>query len=110
MDFRFNWSTRFIGGGQNDDLFDFEDNAPCANLGGLICRPVETTDDYTTHTVSVSYGQDNWAVTGGIRNVFNDEPPQVDPAAGGFQIRNVPLGAGYDIFGRTVFASVNYTF
>jgi iron complex outermembrane receptor protein len=107
-DFRFNWSTRFIGGGQNDDLFEFDVYPGCDGLT-VLCRPVETTDDYTVHTVSASYGQDNWAVTAGVRNVFNDAPPQVDGSAV-TSIRNVPLGVGYDLFGRTVFASVNYSF
>jgi iron complex outermembrane receptor protein len=108
MDFRFNWSTRFIGGGENDDLFEFDTYPGCDGLA-VLCRPLEKTDDYTTHSMSVSYGQDNWAVTAGVRNVFDDAPPQVD-GAGVTQVRNTPLGVGYDLFGRTVFASVNYSF
>ncbi|MBF7072403.1 TonB-dependent receptor [Glaciecola sp. MH2013] len=109
-DFRFNWSSRFIGRGQNDNLFDFEpDNQPCTGLD-VSCRPLEKTKDYIIHTVSASYGQDNWAVTAGIRNLFDRAPPLIDGDAGGFQQRNVPLGVGYDIFGRTVFASVAYSF
>jgi iron complex outermembrane receptor protein len=108
MDFRFNWSTSFIGGGQNDDLFEYDVRPGCDGLD-VLCRQKETTEDYTVHTVSASYGQDNWAVTAGLRNVFNDAPPLIDGDAGG-SIRNVPLGVGYDLFGRTVFASVNYTF
>jgi iron complex outermembrane receptor protein len=109
MDFRFNWSTRFIGKGQNDNLFEYGDFQPCTGLD-VLCRPLEKTDNYTIHTMSASYGQDNWAVTAGIRNLFDEAPPLIDGDAGGFQQRNVPLGVGYDIFGRTVFASVNYTF
>jgi iron complex outermembrane receptor protein len=110
MDFRFNWSARFVGKGQNDNLFEFDpDGQPCTGIAAS-CRPLEKTKDYTIHTLSGSYGQDNWAVTAGVRNVFDKSPPLIDGDAGGFQQRNVPLGAGYDIFGRTVFASVNYTF
>jgi iron complex outermembrane receptor protein len=110
MDFRFNWSARFVGKGQNDNLFEFDpDGQPCTGIVAS-CRPLEKTKNYTIHTLSGSYGQDNWAVTAGVRNVFDKSPPLIDGDAGGFQQRNVPLGAGYDIFGRTVFASVNYTF
>ena len=108
MDYRFNWSTRFIGGGQNDNLFAFDNFPGCDGLP-VLCRPLEKTTDYYIHTMSGSYGQDNWAVTAGIRNVFDEAPPAVD-GAGVTQIRNVPLGVGYDLFGRTIFASVNFTF
>ncbi len=109
MDYRFNWSARHVGGGQNDNLFEFDgDNPPCDGLD-VTCRPLEKTVGYTIHTMSASYGQDNWAVTAGLRNVFDKSPPLIDGAAGG-NIRNVPIGVGYDIFGRTVFASVNYSF
>jgi len=108
IDFRVNWSTSFIGGGQNDDLFAYDVRPGCDGLD-VLCRQKETTEDYTVHTVSVSYGQDDWALTAGLRNVFNDAPPEIDGDAGG-SIRNVPLGVGYDLFGRTFFASVNYSF
>jgi iron complex outermembrane receptor protein len=110
MDYRFNWSARHVGGGQNDNLYDFDtDNQPCTGLA-VSCRPLEKTVGYTIHTMSASYGQDSWAVTAGVRNVFDKAPPLIDGDAGGYQSRNVPLGAGYDIFGRTVFASFNYSF
>jgi iron complex outermembrane receptor protein len=89
-------------------LFAFDNYPGCDGLP-VLCRPVEKTTDYYVHTVSASYGQDNWAVTAGIRNVFDEAPPAVD-GAGVTQIRNVPLGVGYDLFGRTLFASVNFTF
>jgi iron complex outermembrane receptor protein len=108
MDYRLNWTTRFIGGGEPDVYTDYDEFPACAGLD-VLCRPVAYTEDYQIHTVSVSYGQDNWAVTAGMRNVFDEAPPLIDASNGG-EIRNVPLGAGYDLFGRTVFASVNYTF
>lgn len=107
-DFRFSWRTQFIGGGQNDDLFEYDVNPGCDGLD-VLCRPKETTEDYTLHTFSMGYSQDNWAVTAGVRNVFNDAPPELDGRAGG-NIRNIPLGVGYDTFGRTVFASFDYSF
>ncbi|WP_412972767.1 TonB-dependent receptor domain-containing protein [Glaciecola sp. MF2-115] len=108
MDFRFNWSTRYIGKGEADQPADFDTYAPCDGLD-VLCRPVYYTDDYYTHNASISYSQDNWAVTVGVRNVFNDAPPKVDDA-GVFSTRNIPLGVGYDLFGRTVFGTVSYSF
>ncbi|MGB0835735.1 MAG: TonB-dependent receptor domain-containing protein [Psychrobium sp.] len=107
-DFSFNWRTQFIGGGQNDDLFEYDVRPGCDGLD-VLCRQKETTEDYTVHTMSLGYAQDNWAINAGVRNVFNDAPPELDGDAGG-NIRNVPLGVGYDTFGRTVFATLNYKF
>jgi len=107
-DWRFNWNTRYIGGGENDDLEDFAGDFPGCDGLDVVCRPLERTESYMFHTVSVSYGQDNWAGTIGLRNVFNDAPTQVD--GGVLSIRNFPIGVGYDEFGRTLFASLNVTF
>jgi iron complex outermembrane receptor protein len=108
MDFRFNWSTRYIGKGETDNPVDFDTYVPCDGLD-VLCRPVYYTDDYYTHNASISYSQDDWAVTVGVRNVFNEAPPKVDDG-GVFSTRNIPLGVGYDLFGRTVFGTVSYSF
>ncbi|WP_340679323.1 TonB-dependent receptor [Paraglaciecola sp.] len=107
-DFRFNWVTRFIGKGETDEPDDFDTNTPCDGLS-VLCRPVYYTDNYTTHSVSVNYSGDNYAVTIGVQNVFNDAPPKVD-GDGVFSTRNIPLGVGYDLYGRSAYLSVGYTF
>ena len=53
---------------------------------------------------------DTWTITGGVRNIFNEAPPQVSDiiqtSAG-----NTPLSAtAYDIRGRRAFVSVSKTF
>lgn len=108
MDFRVNWSTRYIGQGETDNPTDFGTFVPCDGLD-VLCRPVYYTEKYYTHNASISYGQDDWAVTVGVRNVFNEAPPKVDDG-GVFSTRNIPLGVGYDLFGRTVFGTVSYSF
>jgi iron complex outermembrane receptor protein len=107
-DFRFNWSTRYIGKGEVDEPDDFATYAPCDGLD-VLCRPVYYTASYYTHSASINYSQDNWAVTVGVRNVFDEAPPKVDDS-GVFSTRNIPLGVGYDLFGRTVFGTVSYSF
>ena len=32
------------------------------------------TDDYTKHYMSVRYTTDRWEITGGVRNIFDEEP------------------------------------
>ncbi|MDZ7767609.1 MAG: hypothetical protein U5K38_00275 [Woeseiaceae bacterium] len=54
------------------------------------------------------YG-DVWTFGGGVRNLFDEEPPFVD----GTEIlstNNAPLGYGYDLNGRTFFVNIRATF
>jgi outer membrane receptor protein involved in Fe transport len=55
--------------------------------------------------MSVRYSSDQWQVTGGVRNVFDKEPPTISQ---GFNSRvgNAPLYSGYDYFGREAFVQV----
>jgi outer membrane receptor protein involved in Fe transport len=61
--------------------------------------------DYQKHYMSVRYSSDQWQVTGGVRNVFDKEPPTISQ---GFHNRvgNAPLYSGYDYFGREAFVQV----
>ena len=121
-DFRFNWYTQFIGAGEEDWLKDPEDGAfiagtvACdglwkdeAKTDPVLCREVAYTDDYILHNASVTYTQDDWRIAVGVRNVFNEEPPKVDPN-GSFSNTNIPLGVGYDTFGRTPYINFTATF
>ncbi|NVK55173.1 MAG: TonB-dependent receptor, partial [Alteromonadaceae bacterium] len=114
-DFVFGWETRYIGSGEEDDLGEFEEGTVgCTGLlnssgDPLKCRPVAYTDDYTVHNVSISYDFDSIQVSAGIRNVFNDAPPAVDPG-GVFSNTNIPLGVNYDTNGRTPFINFSAVF
>ena len=55
--------------------------------------------------MSLYYYGDVWTLGGGIRNVFNEEPPTVDGNEV-FAFNNVPFGAGYDYLGRQLFLNV----
>jgi iron complex outermembrane receptor protein len=112
-DFRFNWFTRFIGEGEEDWLSDpeqneFYDGVACDGLG-VQCREVAYTDDYMIHNASINYTTDNWRVAVGVRNIFNEAPPKVDPN-GSFSNTNIPLGVGYDTFGRMPYINFSATF
>jgi iron complex outermembrane receptor protein len=110
---RFTWQTQYIGGG--------EENNPGAT--GVTCRqvnaaatgltncgtPVYYTDEYRMHTLGVTWTPDTWVINFGVRNIFDDEPPVVDPA-GVFAIGNVPIGIGHDLRGRRWFLGVRKSF
>ena len=80
-----------LGEGYNDDT----------------CRDVGDADNYTTHTLSVTYQEDNWAVNVGVRNIFNKEPPRVDGSEVS-SVNNVPIGYGYDLMGRSLYVNFEY--
>jgi len=109
-DWRLNWRTRWIQGGEEDDPLDFDPNGiPCDNLQGVSCRPVYYTSNYDVHDVSLRWSNGDLRVTVGMQNVFNSSPSKVD-GAGVFSVRNFPIGAGYDVFGRTAFISIGKEF
>jgi outer membrane receptor protein involved in Fe transport len=64
--------------------------------------------DYQEHFMSVRYSSDRWEVTGGVRNLFDEEPPTISQ---GFYNRqgNSPYYSGYDFFGREAFVQVAYS-
>ncbi|MGB0936896.1 MAG: TonB-dependent receptor domain-containing protein [Colwellia sp.] len=124
-DYSFNWMTRFIGAGEPDWVNDnengydygFSANEPsCAGLWvddaktePLLCRPIAQTTDYFVHDMSVSWSTDDFRINVGVRNVFDEAPPLVD-GSGLASNNNVPLGVGYDTFGRTPFINFKANF
>nr|WP_321440354.1 TonB-dependent receptor [uncultured Hyphomonas sp.] len=100
-DFTLVWQTRFIQGGQEDRSSTFDPTATD--------NPVDFTDDYFLHSVSLGYNANSWRVTLGIENLFDEEPPVID-TDGVFGVRNVPFGVGYDVLGRRAFLQVAKSF
>lgn len=100
-DFRLSWKARYISGGQLDDQGTFTANTvACTGLTNsagepLKCRPLSYTEDYYVHDVSFGYSFDNFEISAGLRNVFNERPPLADPS-GVFSNNNIPLGVGYE--------------
>jgi iron complex outermembrane receptor protein len=113
---RYTWSTRYVSSVQEDalgvDPFDdvftgFADTCLGAANGDVECRNIGYAENYFVHDASIYYSGDSWTIGGGLRNVFNEDPPLVDGAEV-FSFNNVPFGAGYDVLGRTLFANVVY--
>jgi iron complex outermembrane receptor protein len=112
-DFRFTWVVNYIGDTeQQEEYVDEWDNAitgasdTCYGPpGDVLCRDYADTDEYWLHSASVYWYGDTFTVGAGIRNVFDEEPPYVDGTEY-TAINRVPLGAGYDLFGRVYFFNV----
>jgi iron complex outermembrane receptor protein len=117
-DYRYTWSTRYIGSVEIDpdlrEAYDFG-SYPAMNtcLGveaaDVNCRPVGSAENYFRHDASIYFLGDVWTVGVGARNIFNKKPPLVDGRVV-FSSFNVPLGAGYDMNGRTYFVNVQARF
>ena len=46
----------------------------------------------------------------GASNLFDKEPPIVDPSEGPGSINNTPIGYGYNLFGRAIYMNFAYDF
>ena len=93
---QFRWGTDFVAG---MDSYAFEEEDPATSIYDL------TTDDYMTHWMSVRYVTERWTVTGGVRNIFDEEPETISQGFN-FRIGNAPLYSGYDYFGRQAFVQL----
>jgi iron complex outermembrane recepter protein len=117
-DYRVTWAASYLGSVEQDPLgIDPFGNAiegggdTCLGpLGGDVnCRDVGFADDYFLHSASVYFYGDVWTFGGGVRNVFNTEPPLVSGDEV-LAVNNVPIGVGYDLNGRVYFLNVQANF
>jgi iron complex outermembrane receptor protein len=117
-DVRFTWVTNYIGRTHQDpdavDEFDdvfgsqgtgFVSDTCLGPPGDVLCRDYADTSDYWLHSASVYWYGDTFTIGAGVRNVFDEDPPFVDGNEI-LGIHRVPIGAGYDLFGRTYFFNV----
>lgn len=77
---------------------------------GIFCRPVGTAPEYFEHTTSIRWDNGNLRLIAGVRNIFDEAPPQVSSRAGILQVSNTPIGNGYDLNGREFFGQLLYRF
>ena len=75
----------------------------CAALGGPDnCVRANAGGSQVYHDLSLSYDTDNWSVTAGLRNLFDEAPPLVDQGSGPTRL-NYVVQSTYDLFGRRFF-------
>lgn len=118
---RVTWETNYLSGVKQDpvnvdefsDIFGSAEISSC--LGppdDVLCRDYAQTGRYFLHHMSLYFYGDVWTFGGGVRNVFDQEPPMVDGSESSdvLAINNTPIGYGYDLRGRTYFFNVAATF
>jgi len=108
-DWTYTWFTDFIGHQDDNRYYSADYNDPQAYFA-LTGRYKVYTEAQWTHGMSVRWTGDTWTLTGGIRNIFDEHPPQVSDlvqtSAG-----NTPAAAtGYDVRGRRAFVNVSKKF
>lgn len=104
-DWKYTWAMDYIGETENLDL-----NPTFTYQGHQNAVRDIVADARLYHTVSVRYEQPKWSLLLGVRNLFDAAPPQVSTGAA-TRYGNVPAFATqYDIYGRTLFAKIDYKF
>jgi iron complex outermembrane receptor protein len=78
-----------------------------AEYGDVVCRDVGFASAYMYHSLSLSYLEDNWALTLGARNITNEAPPMVDGSEVS-SVNNAPIGYGYNLMGRSLYLNFAY--
>lgn len=105
-DWTYSWFMDFIGHTSNEPFA----NDDFTYFGRAAFRQVET-EAIWYHAPSIRWSGDKLAVTFGIQNIFDEEPPIISTGAGATRRGNVPLsGTQYSLLGRTAFLRVNKTF
>ncbi len=108
-DWTYSWFTDYVGRQDDNRYFAADLNEPDTYYGLPALYDVNTEAQFT-HGASVRWQGDTWTFAGGVRNIFDEEPPQVSDIIS-LSAGNTPLSAtAYDALGRTFFFTVAKTF
>ncbi|MGD2133525.1 MAG: TonB-dependent receptor, partial [Maricaulaceae bacterium] len=100
-----NLSTAFNCAGPGQQVNTTNTNFPGSPDTYLVCD----ADAVTYWDTALTYRGDSFTITGGINNLFDEEPPLVDPSVGSNRGGRI-TSSGYDQIGRTFFVGVSKTF
>ena len=106
--------NRFIDDGQYDNSLA---PAPILLLENIVGTPVDFVDSVWYTDLSLTYFSDAWTATIGVNNLMDEDPPRIDVNGarnidnnGANQRNNAVTSTGYDLFGRTLFATFSVGF
>ena len=106
-DFTFIWTTDYIGSTDEEPVYHLPADGTVTN--------VVDADDKFFHNLSIRYRDPNrrFYLVVGVRNVFDETPPVVgwgafSPSESTGVGYNIPLGAGYSLLDRRIFAAFSY--
>ncbi|MEI8653477.1 TonB-dependent receptor [Pseudoalteromonas sp. Hal273] len=105
-DWSLTWTTRYVD--ETNDYEYYDDSNESTYRGEDITFIAETPKVFY-HSLSGNMQLDQFDITMGIANVFDEEPPQVSPSYVR-AVGNSALYSQYDNLGRRFFANVTYNF
>ena len=117
------WRTRFIDDFSRDpEDFTLSRNRtdgrdPCATFGGPVdpnggrgpCVKKAWGDSVFYHDLSATFDQDDWSVSLGVRNLSDEQPPQIVQGEGPSRFNHV-VQSTYDLYGRRIFLNAQKRF
>ncbi len=107
-----NWHFRYgLDWIDNTESYTYYADGDQATYDNLVATYDLSAPNYILHNISLQYRGDKWAVTAGVRNLADKNPPTISGGAGiTNMIGNSPLYSGYDYLGRTFFINLSKTF
>jgi len=108
-DFEILMQNRYIGDGQEDDTDVLTPGAGRFSADGMGSRDLDFIDGIWYTDMSVTYGQDTWAATLGISNLFDEDPPLIHSFEGPNR-NNAVSSQGYDFYGQTWYFNATVSF
>ena len=109
------WRTRYIDNFSKDEddivaSSNLSRRSACRTQGGPDdCELLSWGSSRIYHDLSATYQRDDWAVSLGVRNVFDKEPPLIDFGQGPERM-NYVVQSTYDLFGRRAFLNLQKSF
>lgn len=110
------WIARFIDETTADSVARSAQNADCDNF--TVSELLTTTEPTTNvcdaasrwyHDLAATYSAETWTLTGGIKNIADEQPPLIARSAGSNRVNRV-TSSGYEQFGRQFFVSFTKDF
>jgi iron complex outermembrane receptor protein len=112
----FNWVVRFIDETTADSVARSPQNADCDNF--VVSEALTTTEPTARvcdaasrwyNDLAATYSGDTWTMTGGIKNIADEQPPLIARSAGSNRVNRI-TSSGYEQFGRQFFVTFTKAF
>jgi iron complex outermembrane receptor protein len=112
----FSWVARFIDETTADSVARSPQNADCDNF--TVNQDLVTTEPTANvcdaesrwyNDLAASYLHDTWSLTGGIKNIADEQPPLIARSAGSNRVNRI-TSSGYEQFGRQFFINFSKAF
>ena len=106
------WGVRYVDATSNlDDFTEANPTQPYRFLGEPVNFVLSTPPRFY-HTLSLGYDFEELGLNAriGVRNLLDEEPPQVSSNAGYLRLGNAVIESQYDLYGRTYFVNLSKSF